>query len=493
MGLNRDIELKKCGNDLIHFGRLISKKTFWAKTKAFHEEIAQLMMDRGIEKLSIEAPRGTAKSTLTLLIALHHAIFDVGDKVIVIQSKTLREAKRKLRKIKSILEYSGVFRDLFGYCGEEVSEMWGAETIKTRIGRYKVTFEALGTGQPMRGILEDDTRVTLYILDDPEDEDNTKTRDATQDNYDKFLGNLAGLDRRNGRVIVIGTPVRQNCIVERLRNLPGWITRLYQIYNEGTGELLWEEMYDWNWIESKKAELSEANELRKFYSEYMCLVVGGEEQLFKPEYIQYYEGNHQKINGENFLIIGDEKKPVSIFLGIDPASSQSKTADYSVTLPIAVDDEENIYILPYFRKRVDPTEHAEQIISKIKELQPIRAHIETTGYQEMLRKYLKKRLIDEKITVGGLEKKINPRTEKSKRLEGMHHFFYNKKIFIRNDMRELLDELFMYPRGKHDDLLDGLFYATLKIIPPYHVYQEKTLEEDSKYFAFQENYTWAGW
>ena len=35
-------------------------------------------------------------------------------------------------------------------------------------------------------------------------------------------------------------------------------------------------------------------------------------------------------------------------------------------------------------------------------------------------------------------------------------------------MNELKDELLMFPRGKHDDLLDGLYYATNHNYPPYN-------------------------
>ena len=43
-------------------------------------------------------------------------------------------------------------------------------------------------------------------------------------------------------------------------------------------------------------------------------------------------------------------------------------------------------------------------------------------------------------------------------------------------MEELRDELLLYPRGKHDDLLDGLFYAMKKCYPPYH----KTATKENK-------------
>ena len=50
-------------------------------------------------------------------------------------------------------------------------------------------------------------------------------------------------------------------------------------------------------------------------------------------------------------------------------------------------------------------------------------------------------------------------------------------------MTELFDELMTYPRGRHDDTLDGLYYATRKLISPDHVVEGTG--DDSKYFPFQ--------
>jgi phage terminase large subunit-like protein len=58
-----------------------------------------------------------------------------------------------------------------------------------------------------------------------------------------------------------------------------------------------------------------------------------------------------------------------------------------------------------------------------------------------------------------MEIKNNPRTRKSARLESMQPHFYQGRVFIKKDMENLKGELLMYPRGKHDDLLDGLYYA----------------------------------
>ena len=87
----------------------------------------------------------------------------------------------------------------------------------------------------------------------------------------------------------------------------------------------------------------------------------------------------------------------------------------------------------------------------------------------MLREYVKKRCEDEGIFISGLEIKENPRNSKSSRLETMQPYFAQKKVYITKEMVEIRDELLLYPRGKHDDLLDGMFYANKNIYPPNHV------------------------
>ena len=209
----------------------------------------------------------------------------------------------------------------------------------------------------------------------------------------------------------------------------------------------------------------------------MCQIVGDEDQLFQQSYIQYHD---YKLNidstGNHFLIDGEKEIPVNVFMGVDPASSVRKTADYSVIMPVAVDENNNRYILQYYRQRATPMQLAESIIEYFKLFKPVKVRVESVGYQEMLREYLKQRCDEEKIFISGLEIKENPRTSKSSRLETMQPYFAQKKMFMLKTMEELRDELLLYPRGKHDDLLDGLFYAMKKCYPPYH----KTATKENK-------------
>src|SRR5574343_95799 len=341
-------EVNRCVNDFLYFAKSLTPKAFYNETPDFHHEVTKLMMDRSKEQICIQAPRGFAKSTLNVRFILHHILFDPGNKVVIIQSKTQPEAINRLDAIKNILEYSQYFKDVFGYCGQAApqTKTWTEKKIKTGLAGFEFSIKAIGTGMPARGVLEtgedlSDTRITLFLLDDPDDEENTLTKDQMIKNYDKFAGSKEGLDPRTGRVICIGTPVRQGCIVDRLYGATGWESKKYQAYWKENGEikLLWGERRSYEWLQAKMAEYEYQGRISKFYSEYMCEIVGEADQLFKEEYIQYYEGHvDAKQDGGVLHItkINDREvnlsKPVNIFIGIDPASSTKQTADYSVTM-----------------------------------------------------------------------------------------------------------------------------------------------------------------
>jgi len=488
-----------CRNNLLIFGRMISPRTFDKPSAKFHTEVTNLLMDRSIVQLCVQAPRGFGKSTLAVIFILHHILHDPGDKVIILQSKTRPEAINRLWKIKNILDYSRNFKDLYGYAGEDspATTIWREDKIKTRIGGFNVSIRAIGTGQPARGTLEsgielqedgqydigDDTRITLFYLDDPDDEDNTKTKEAMVGNYRKFIGIKEGLDTRTGRVLVVGTPIRQGCITDVIFNSEGWITKKYKAYYPNENDrLLWEEYRDYDWLMGKKKELESVGQLSMFYSEYMCEIVGDEDQLFREEDFRYHDGEFVIKDGLTFLKINGELKPINVYLGIDPASSVKQSADFSVIMPVGFDENKNIYVLDYFHKRVNPLALTEAIIDYVKRFNPQRGHIESVGYQEMLRQTVRQRLLDENLYLPGLELKFNPRMDKSARLETLQPFFAQHRVYIRKEQNDLIDELLMYPRGRHEDLIDGLYYATRKLIVPDHTVNEGA--DDDKYFSF---------
>ena len=467
--------LDRLSENMILFGKVTMPNMFSSASPSFHYKIAEHLMDSEDKQVNIIAPRGHAKSSIVGgVFPLYHLMFDKGPKLIVLVSRTQDHAVKLLGTIKDVLDYSMEFRSVFGYWGMNSAKTWAKSEIELKDGSMII---CKGTGQQLRGIKHGNQSPTLIIVDDPEDENNTKTSEAMESNLRWLLQSaLPSLDPVKGRIAIIGTPIHQRCIVETLKDMKGWTNMLFKP-NMDTKTALWESWQPYEKLKKKYEELKSINRLSVFYREYLCEVIGDEDQLFKESYINYYEGILTKDDDGAYIKLSslkgetvDEVRPVNIFMGVDPASSTRQTADFSTIVTVAIDNDGNRFVMPYYRKRSSPMNVAEAILEQVKIYKPDKTRIESVGYQEMLREYLRKRCEEENIFVPGLEIKEITRNSKSSRLETMEPYFAQGKFFMRKDMEELRNELLMYPRGKHDDLLDGLFYATKGIYNPSHNY-----------------------
>ncbi len=504
--------------DELLFGKISIPEMFTEKSADFHREMADDLINPDIRKLLIMAPRKHAKSSLVACVhVLFHIMFTKGPKVVVLVSRTLPHAKRLLGTIKDVLDHSAKFRKIFGYWGQFSAREWSKDQIILKDGTLII---ALGTGQMVVGLKQVHQRPTLIVLDDPEDMENTKTAVALRHNLRWLLKSLLPtLDTKRGSIVVIGTPQCEGCMILKLFDLPGWKARHYDaIIDEEKKEVLWPEGCSWKFIMAEKIDAEKAGELSVWYSEYRCTIISDEEQLFKPEYNRYYRGWAESSRiGKAFIHIthrATKKKdldkgeltkeeiiPVNLFMGVDPASSTSIRADHSVNFVIAVDADWNIYLLPYFHKRVPPTEHAQAIVEMYEEYYPLRTTPEATGYQEALRDILRKfshlwSKNGKRLYIPGLEAKELPKEKKTKRHKtALHIHFYQRHVWFLEGMEALESELSMWreDKTKIDDLMDGFYFATLKIFLPAHEYTggEKSSVSKVRRHKFEDDWTMA--
>jgi len=470
---------EKFRNNLLLFGKIISKHSFYKPFAKVHFEIEEILLNRNIKQANMIIPRGIAKTTIVgQIYPLFHIFVEERNnldraKVVVIVSKTQGHSINILTAIKNTLEYNVNFQDIFGYHGKNVAVKWTDEQITLDTGDVII---AKGMGQPIRGLNFDSVRPSLIILDDPEDENNTKTAEAMEANLDWVLGGaLPAIDEDIGRFILIGTPLHQLCLVERLSKAPDWFTirKKSLIEENGIYSSIWEDHKPVEKLLALKRNLEAIGKISKFYSEQQCEIVGDSDQLFKPGYVRFWEGEYFRKQDDSFIRIGDRTIPINVFMGVDPASSVSVSADYTVIFAVGVDIEFNRYCLAYKRKRMNPMEVADSIEEMYDFYKPQRVRIESVGYQEMLRSYLKS-----KRYIPGLEIKEMPRNSKSSRLASLQPEFAQGKVYLKHDMQEFEDELLMFPRAANDDILDAYFYAVKNIYTPYHSVEMQNEEEE---------------
>ena len=504
-------------NDELLFGKVAIPEMFTEPSAEFHREVADHLIDHEIRKLLIQAPRKHAKSSLVGCVhVLHHIMYDEGPKFVVLVSKTQGHAKLLLGTIKDVLEKGRKFRKIFGYWGRFSARQWTESVVILKDGTMIM---ALGTGQMIIGLKHIHQRPTLEILDDPEDTENTKTAEALNQNLTWLLKALMPTLSPNGRIVVIGTPQCEGCMVESIEKMPGWTPLHYDaIVNEDTHEVLWPERCSWDFLMSEKADYDSGGKGSLWYSEYRCTIVSDEEQLFKPEYNRYYRGWLESSRiGKAYLHIThiadkkadldagkleeEEIRPVNVFMGVDPASSTARRADNSVNFKGCVDKDWNIFFLPYFRKRVPPTEHCQAIVEDYEAYYPLKTTVEATGYQEALRDILRKfsqlwTKDGKPIRIPGLEAKELPREKKTKRHKtALHIHFYQRHVYLLEGMEAFEEEARMWreDKTKIDDLFDGLYFMLLKAYTPEHEYEKTGKPSHSMEWGdeVEEDYTYA--
>ena len=460
--------LKKLRANLGLFGRTMFPTAIAKAVPPFHHEIYRNLADEAKKRVLIAAPRGTAKSTVTsLILPLHRIAFkpSASDLFIVIVSESQSQSINFLSRIKYHLINSQNFKEMFGDYGPETAKRWTNNDIVLANGSRII---AVGTGQRVRGFIEGDTRPNLIIVDDYESELNAATSEARAKNRKWITEAVIPSLSDDGRIVMIGTVIYEDCFLYWAKESPVWKVLWYSIYDDD-GKSIWEERFPEDRIQSIKQEFESVGNLNGFYQEYMNEAQSPDNAPFKPQYIKLHHFVFSHNDGESILIgkSGGKsiKKPVNVYCGIDPASSLSKRSDFFVIATVALDADSNIYILDILRDKIDPAYQPEEIIKVFKKYHPKRMTIETVGYQEALRTNVRKMMLEENLYIPGLEKGIKPRQRKSERLLSLVAPLAKGEFYFRPEDLHAQQEFLSYPRGKHDDILDAIYYALDKAKP----------------------------
>ena len=503
--------LRKSYNDLIYFGRAFLPKDFLNKSSSppFHYEVSKkLISTKPGARICNILPRGFGKSILAKAAILHKICFSVKDtrNFIAWVAEEQGQAIDHLKYIKTHLEYNQQIRYYFGnLTGDSVGNRWTEKDIVTSKGDRII---AKGTSQRLRGRAEIDVRYTGIILDDFESELNTKTPERRelikQWVVSTVFPALEETPGNEGWIWLSGTIVHYDSflqmIVEGYNNAKRedrdyvWDVTFYRALQDG--KPLWADQFSKKKLESKKAEFVEAGLINKFAQEYMNDARDVSSAAFKIDRIQHHNYTFSKKGRFAYLLGDDDAIPVNIYLGVDVAATATKTSDYQVILVLGVDSNGKRYVIDYFRERIPTFDVPEKIIEYAKKYSPVRrVTIETVAAQEMVRDMVTRMATQDRRLVPGIFKGVRPPAgiKKADRLETtLGPIVNSKKLYVRKEMTEIMDEFFEHPLPRHDDILDALYYADYFARMPRSASLsiEKYNKDDTKVKVIKKAYNW---
>jgi len=477
--------------DLISFGKLFLPDDFTrSETPPFHYEVADSIDNKEVKQLAIILPRGHGKTVLTKASVLKDFVFCPRDDMFFYAwvSATQKLSVGNMDYIKHHLEYNDRF---LYYFGKMKGPKWTEEDIELSNG-CKLISKSNVAG--IRGGAKLHKRYDLIILDDFEHEANTITRDARDKNANLVTAVVyPAIEPHTGRLRVNGTPVHYDSFINNLlinharAESDGedfaWKLITYKAYTDN-GSPLWDSWFPLSKLEEKKKFYRDSGQASKFYQEYMMEVQSAEDALWTRDHIKYWKGYYDYDADENqsFLVVEGERFPVNCFTGCDPATDiDTKESDFSVIMCIAVDNDNNLYVLEYERHRSIPTIGAKNdeneiidrkgVVDYILEMHQKYHCISSTVEDVAMNRSVFQALNDErrrinKFDVAVIPEKPGGRQKINRIYSGLSGRFSMGTVHLRENMFDLVNEIVTFgPRMAHDDTIEALFYANLHAFP----------------------------
>jgi len=475
----------ECEQDTELFCKVFMPERFWKPFSSLHRLLFKLLDDDSIQQLAIAAFRGFGKTT----------IFD-----------TAFPAKRILYKKSNYIIPISASRDAaIEYSENLKNELLGNEVIRNLFGSIKARDNAYdkrdpfssiswvtstgvkvmprGAGQQLRGRLHGMHRPDLFIIDDIEDDEAVESeerRSKLKRWFMSALRNSVEQGNPNWRIIVIGTVLHEDSLLNSLLNkdkYPSWTTVRFELCDDNY-KSNWPEHMDDAAVAALASEFRSDGLLDLFYREYRNLPISLEDQGFRPEYYQYY---NDAINCPTTFRkesdLSSNPNVVNVVLW-DPARTMRKGADETAIVGIGVDNSRDLwYVRDILEGRMSPDDQLKQVFDMAERLNAMVLAPEVTGLSEYLIYPIKNEMIRRNKFYHLCE--VKPRQSKTgpKRSGGLipqyraHRVLHNKAV-----TGKLERVLLMWPRPEswHQiDALAGIIFA---------------LEDGSQYFYPSDQY-----
>ena len=484
--------LQLAKNDLISFGKLFLSQDFMrSETPAFHYEVADCIDNKKIRQLAVILPRGHGKTVLTKAGILKDFLFCPEDDHLFYAwvSATYKLSVGNMDYIKHHLTHN---EKIVYYFGTMKGNKWTEEDIELTNG-CKLISKSNVAG--IRGGSKLHKRYDLIILDDFEHEANTITKDARDKNANLVTAVVfPALEPHTGRLRINGTPVHYDSFINNLLTSYykakkdgksdefAWKVMTYKARNE-SGSLLWPSFFTEEVLEQRKKFYIDSGQPAKYWQEYFMEVQSEEDAIWIRDDIKYWTGYYHYEDNQGHLIIDGEQIPVNTFIGCDPATDiDTKESDFSVIMVVAIDPDNNAYVVEYERHRSIPTIGGKSLDGSIRGKKGVvdyimdlydkyhcnSATVEDVAMNRSIFQALnEERRLRNKFNVSVIPQKPGGTNKRNRIYSGLSARFSMKTIHLNENMFDLVTEVLTFgPRMAHDDTIETLYYALLHAFPP---------------------------
>lgn len=421
----------------------------------FHREMFRLAEDEKIKRFGIISFRNSAKSTILNTAYALWAIMGVPQKKhIVIASQTQQRVRDHSDNIAREIEKNPLLRRYLGPFLEK-QERWS--TPVRVIPRYDARITFISAEEGIRGLREGPHRPDLIIVDDIENTESIKTHEGRKKTFNWLTGELLPLGNPNTKVVFIGNLLHEDCSLMKIKKMmdEGKMEGKFLVVPliDDAGNIAWPGMFpSLEAVEKYKNSLG--NEIA-WQREFLLRIVSPEDQIIRKEWLKDYDVM-PNLSGKDYM---------GTFIGVDPAGSESGSADCTAIIMISVfgeNENRKIYVYPNpFNERVQFNETKERVILLSKSTGgsiPATAIVEDVATQKwLIQELIRVGVKVEPFPVGGVAKRA--------RLTIAASLFQAGQVYFpRQGTEKLKQQLVGFGIEKYDDLADALAMILLYLM-----------------------------
>lgn len=447
--------------------------------------------------VAIAAPRNHAKSTAITFSWLLAALVFREHQYVILVSDTESQAVMFLGDIKAELMENEDLIQLFGI--KKFNKLSETDIIVEMNDGYKFRVMAKGSEQKVRGRKWMSKRPDLILCDDLENDEICNNSERREKFRRWFYGALLPSKSNDGKVIIVGTILHMDSLLERLmpvtssvhtqykglktysdKLLSSWKAIKYKAHNEDFSQVLWPERFTAEDFKKLKLRFTEQ----------------GMPDLYSQEYLNYpIDESSAYFKRDDFITATDEDRQLSMvyYAAADFAVSTRERSDYTVIAVVGVDSTGKILVRDIRRGRWDANDIVEEMFSVHERYKPELFVVEQGVIHRSIRPFL-----DREQVVRGVYMNLYPMTptkDKMSRARSLQARLRAGGVKFDKEASwypTLEDELVRFPKDRHDDQVDALSWVGLAL----DVMQEAPTKEEQEDIDWEnehnEEQQWSG-
>lgn len=447
----------------LEFGHIYFPHYFRKESPPFHTEIVDDCCDNLY--VAIQAPRGSAKSTVTTFLDTIHGITLQRERFIVIVQNTYAKAAGSLNNIKYEFRYNQKLKADFGI-NMEVKDAEG-DTIFSHSDGFMCRVLCKGADQlgSIRGERFGAYRPTLIIVDDIEDDEmvkNPERRDELEKQFNEVL-NYAG-EAGETRIVVDGTILHDDSLLAKMirgDRYKRFKKLVYKARNDVDNMLvsLWPE----KWSIADLAEM-EADNPEAFAKE-----MQGDPSSGAMETIPRSDFRGWDIVENQAVLYGDGKDIVARWplrdckagIGIDLAWEEGQMNDSSAFVPGLVTPANDLLIDTYIYKRgMRPNEWENLAFDMSERYQAMTGKrvvigIEKAKYEKVMKWFLREAQKRRNSWLWFKDVNWGTKDKIERIMSRLANRYANHSVYHRRGMGALENQLTRLRSVAHDDIADA--------------------------------------